>query len=408
MALNSFAISSLAVKGMEKGFEGASPLIATIDTDYAKEFEQKALNTGDSIEIALPPRPNPWVAGQDVSIQATEHERVNLTVAQFNTGRQISSAELALSDKEFMKEVVKPDVNGGIRHTEITLITAFLKQASMTDFDSVGVDPTNSLIWNRVRGKLELMLAPAGSEVYGMTDPISMAVLADNESKLFTPKEIVDKAALRGKIKELAGVGDLYSSVNIGRITNGSGSTTGVQVDGANQIGSSLLVKTVAAGTSYNPGQQFQVEGLSALDPEKKTVLPFPMSFTITDVIPIAANAATLKFAPAIITTGSLQNCAAAPADGAHVTFQGNPSKRYAQHLLYVEEALTMASLPLPAPDGEGGVVRNGSYRNIKMRTVKYTDWNSSQHRLRYDLFFGGAVKRWPWFWRIWGKEETP
>lgn len=408
MALNAFAISNMSIKGMEAGLEGASEFLATVDTQYAKEYENKNVNTGTTIEIALPPRPNPWVEGREMTAEGTENERVNITVTQFNTGRVISGAELALSDKEFMEECIAPDVNGGVREAEIRCLDAIKAQGGMANTASVGVSPASAAIWQKTGAMAQQMLMPMKNSC-GLLDHITMGDLSSNQSTLFRPSDMVDAAALKGKVYNLAGVGNMYGSVNISAHTNGNGISTGVLVLGASQSGNSLNCNTATALSTYTKGSQFFLENGFALDPEKKKILSFPQTFTLTqDCVADGAGLITLVFAPAIIPTGSLKNVVVSPANGDDVTFLGNPNKRYRQNMLYAKEAFAFVGLPLPALEGQGGIVKTSRHKNVPIRTVMFTDWKGGQHYLRYDLFFGIAVKRYQWWFRLWGAEETP
>lgn len=406
MALNSFAISNMAIKGMEAGLEGSSEFLATVDTQYAKDYEDKSVNTGQTIEIVLPPRPNPWVEGREMEASGTEHERVPITVRQFNTGRVISGAELALSNKEFMDEVVKPDVNGGVREAEIRCLTDIMTQAAMANTASVGIRPASSQVWQETSAMARQMLIPK-KNVNALLDEITMGRLASNESTLFRPAELVDSAALEGRVKELAGVGNFFGSVNIGEHVNGNGNVTGVLVNGASQSGTSLVCDTATAASTFTAGSQFTLEDTPAIDPEKKFAQTFSQVFTLTqDCVADGGGNVTLVFAPSIIVTGSLKNVLTAPANNANVTFLGNINKRYRQNLLYAKESVAFVGLPMPALQGQGGVVKNGRYKNVPIRTVVFSDWKGGLHYLRYDLFFGVAVKRWQWIWRLWDLEQ--
>lgn len=411
MVLNAFAISSMAIKGMEKGFEGESEFLGTVDTRYAKDYETRNTDTGQTIEIVLPPRPNDWVEGREMEASATEEERVSLTVRQFNTGRVISGAELKLSDKDFMTEIVKPDVNGGVREAEIQCLNDMMSQNAMANTASVGVRPASAQVWQETAAMARQMLTPKGADkTCAMLDEITMARLASNESTLFRPGSLVDVAALEGRVQELASVGNMYGSVNIPSHTNGTGNVTGVLVNGAGQSGNSLVADAATFSSTFSEGSQFFLEDTFAIDPEKKSkIQSFPQIFTLTqDAVADGAGNVKLVFAPAIIVTGSLRNVEAAPANNATVTFLGAANKRYRQDLLYSKEAIAFVGLPLPALEGQGGVVKNGKYKNVPMRTVFFTDWKGGLHYVRYDLFFGITIKRWQWVWRIWDLEETP
>src|SRR3990167_75120 len=153
MKLNAFAISSLAVKGMEMGFKGASEFLSTIPTRYAKNYNMRNTDTGQTIEIVLPPRPNPWIEGRAVDTQGTDEERVSLTVRQFNTSRMIS-------DTEFMEDYVKIDINGGVRQAETQCLIDILSNPAMANTGSVGQRPASSQVWQETAAMARQMLVP--------------------------------------------------------------------------------------------------------------------------------------------------------------------------------------------------------------------------------------------------------
>ena len=399
--VNEYQITSLALNGLAAGLEGKSEFIGTVSKRFVKGFMQKDINVGQTVDFVLPPRPNSWVEGRVIDPQATEYEKVSLTAIQKNTSRVISDADLELSAKEFFSDVVEPDINGGIREAEIESLLGVLNQGCMLDIDSIGQTPANSRVWSNIHAKSRMMLMPSQGN-FGITDPLTMSALADNESKLFRPDELVDVAALDGRVSKFAGVGKFYDSVNLPTLTNGDGSCTGVLVKGANQTGNSLAVDTVAAGSKYLIGQKFWFSDATvgfALDPEKHFALPFKQTFTLTEECDVTANAATLVFAPAIIITGSLQNQLVSPPDDAAITFAGVPSGVYPVSMHYNKDAINFVGLKLPTFQERGGVTKSKDYMGLPLRTCYFTDYKEGQNYLRYDKMNGICNVRWQHVW---------
>mgnify|MGYP003337618230 CR=1 FL=1 len=54
----------------------------------------------------------------------------------------------------------------------------------------------------------ESLLRHTRSPLSGVMNPMAMADLSDNESKIFGPSNLRDMAALEGRIKTMAGVGE--------------------------------------------------------------------------------------------------------------------------------------------------------------------------------------------------------
>ena len=409
MSLNEFIITNLAANGLEAGFEGESEFLGTVGTRLSKEFMQPSLDVGQTINEVLPPRPNPWIDGRVINPQASVYEEVPITVIQSNTSRLITDAELVLDRKSFFEDIVKPDVNGGVRNAErAALLSIMTSYPSMVNIDYVGQDPTNSQIWSNTRAKYQMMLGP--KNVFGIMNPLTMGLLAENEAKLFRPSETVDVAALKGRVKELAGVGNLYDSVNLPTFLTSNTDRVGA-VNGAAQTGTSLITDGWSSGTTFFKGEQFyfSTAGVgNALDPEIHTENPFKQVFTLSQDCAISGGAATLVFGPSIIISGSLQDQLIAPPDNTVITFIGDANTTYQQHFLYAggdSGAINFVGLKLPTFSGRGGESKVKSYKNVPLRSVYFTDYKDGQNYLRYDKMCGAQTRYWQWVWRFWGSK---
>lgn len=409
MAVNDFQVTNLAATGLQYEFDSSGEFIPTIGKRFAKEFAKPEMAVGQTINITLMPRPNPWIEGREIEPQGTAYDTVSLTVVQKNTSRVLSEAEYVLDAPRFYEDVVKPDVRGGVREADQSALTTVCTGAAMLNTDYIGQEPANSLIWSTTRAKARMMLTPSKGMI-GIMNPLAMANLANNESKLFRPAEIVDAAALEGRVQMLGGVGKMFDSVNLPRQENGTANTTGVEVAGTQSPGSSLDIDGCGATKTYKKGQQFWFSDAgvgNALDPEKKTKLPFKMIFTLTeDVETDGGGAATITFTPAIITEGSLQNLESMPLNNADITFAGDPETAYPQSLLYHDEAIQFVGLGLPTLSGQGGVTAVRDYKSVPLRTVKFVDYDTGLQKLRYDLMTGVVTCYPQMVWRHWGPGE--
>jgi hypothetical protein len=408
MSLNGLQITDLAAKGLEYGFASESRLIQTLSTRFSEEYVSKKIDVGETINITLKPRPNPWIEGRSINPQGTVYDTVAATVLWKNTSRIISHPELTVSAKDFFRDVVTPDIRGGVREAERRMFEIIMTGPTMANTAYVGTDPANSRVWMDTRAKYRKMLGP-DRDIYGCIDPLTLAALSDNESKIFGPEKLRDEAATNMKIRPMAGVGEFYDSVDLPTHTNGSAVHTGAAtVAGANQTGNTLNIANAGNTKTYTKGSQFYFSASgqgAALDPEKKFALAFPQVFTLTeDVETSSGGLATLTFSPPIIITGSLKNQLAAPTDTTAVKFLGDVSKTYQQNLLYTGEAIEFIGLRMPDLEGQGGVVKNAKYKEVTMRSVYFTSWQDGQSYLRYDQYTGGVVTYPQHVWRLWGK----
>lgn len=411
MSLNALQITNLAAKGLEYGFASESRLIQTLSTRFSEEYVSKKIDVGETINITLKPRPNPWIEGRTINPQGTVYDTVAATVLWKNTSRIISHPELTVSAKDFFRDVVTPDIRGGVREAERRMFDIIMTGPTMANTSYVGTDPANSRVWMDTRAKYRKMLGP-DRDIYGCIDPLTLAALADNESKIFGPERLRDEAATNMKIRPMAGVGEFYDSVDLPTHTNGTANHDGTAtVAGAGQTGSSLNLANAGNTKTYKKGSQFYIVNTSdaeegkALDPEKKFVLSFPQVFTLdADVETSSGGLATITFNPPIITSGSLKNQKGAPTSGSKVVFLGDKEKTYQQNLLYTGEAIEFIGLRMPDLEGQGGVVKNAKYKEVTMRSVYFTSWQDGQSYLRYDQYTGGVVTYPQHVWRLWGK----
>lgn len=405
---NEFSLSDLAVETTEEGLFANCNLVNTVDKSYSDEFDVEAYNPGDTIKVTLPPRSAGVNPGKALVVQATEKEKVSVTVLQWNIGREISSMEMKLEDRKFVERVLKPDVEQLTRFVEDSGFQAISSQMAMQS-GSPGVAPANFRIWAQTVAKAQKMLIPADDELYVAIDGLTLAGFADNERKLFHPKRLIEEDYEEGRVQEAAGIGKFYPSMSLDRHVNGDASVMGAQVTGSPGAGTTIQINSVAAGSRYTKGSQFFIAGVNAVDPQTKKVLSFPQVFTLTQDCIVSGNAATLTFLPAIVLApSSLQNVSAVPITGAYVTFYGVESTAYNQNLLYNKNAIILVGLPLPKHDNDSGRVSMKTGEGVSIRTVNFTDWKSDINFLRYDICFGWAVKRWQHIWRVWDIAETP
>ncbi len=406
---NGFQITKLVAMGLSYGFESESQFLRTVATNMPEKFLQKNLNVGQSIEMQLKPRPTPWIEGRVIDPNPTEYDKATVTVIQDNTSRMLSQAELTLSDKSFFEDIAEPDIRGGVRFAERKALSSLVSQAHMTDTETIGQNPANSKVWTTIAAKARLMLMPKRN-TYGVTNPLAMAALADNESKIFGPSKLRDMAAYEGKITgQFAGVGEMYESVDLPTHTNGNGPVTGATVDGADQSGNTLdIVTGVAAVRTYTKGSVFWFPTDTigaALDPEEHTELPFPQTYTLTkDCVSDSSGNVTLEFAPPIILTGSLQNMTEAPPAGTAVKFAGAASKKYPISMYYQEDAIQFVGLPLAAPQDPRVAYSVKKYKNVPMASTIFYDGKEGQNYIRYDMMTGICSVYYMHIWMQWGK----
>jgi len=121
--------------------------------------------------------------------------------------------------------------------------------------------------------------------------------------------------------------------------------------------------------------------------------------FTLTADISDTAGAVTLPISPSIITSGSLQNVTAAPANNAVITYWGmtaggsQAETVSPQSLVFHKSAFGSAMADLRMPNGGAKASRVSSKMlNVAMRYVEQFDITSDQNLNRLDILFGSVA----------------
>lgn len=204
----------------------------------------------------------------------------------------------------------------------------------------------------------------------------------------------------------------LHHTQNLPTLTTGTRSAA--QVDGASQnsnyrdimansyISQQLKVKGMGNAKTISKGEVFTIAGVYALQMNTKENLGYLQQFVVLeDATSTSGGVATLKISPGIIipktddSTGNSKsnttfgNCSAAPADGAALTFIGDPSKPYLIRGMFQKYAIRLASVPLMMPYSGTAAVARDPMTGISIRYWRFSAGTEGKHFHRWDIFFG-------------------
>lgn len=238
----------------------------------------------------------------------------------------------------------------------------------------------------------------------------------------FTPNLNTD-ALQRVRIPIISEV-DWYASQQLPLITTGSrtqgdGSTTGLQIDGANQnvnysdvkgsTGSATYMQqtVVLKGASTNTvkkGEVFSIQGVYAWDWRAQQPTENLQQFTVLADAVGVAGALTLTISPAIIVpqTGATQNvkdvnsafgtCATAPADSAYLHFAGAASTNLTIKPVFHKRAISLVSARLHTPFTGVASFAVDPDTGIAVRYWRGSDISTGAHIHRWDCLYGASV----------------
>jgi hypothetical protein len=146
-------------------------------------------------------------------------------------------------------------------------------------------------------------------------------VLVGSALAYFNPSKEISDQYKKGSIGVAAGF-RCYSENNLYKTTAGTAPTHTVNVRGANQTGTSLIIQGTAADT-INQGDIISIAAVNAVNPvSRRLTAQGVKTFVVQQNYTLTGNNDTISILPAIDGPGSqYQNVDALAADGAVVTF---------------------------------------------------------------------------------------
>lgn len=359
--------------------------IGSINRQYDDRFAKSGAKIGSNIDVRMP---NEYVVrtGATMVPQDTVETKVPLTVnTQKGVDLQFTAVDLTLSLDDFSDRIIEPAV-------------AVLAAALEADALSMALDVYNTVnnigstmtMRQMLLGKKLLTdsLAPSGTRRLMMNTQDTVDAV-DSLKGLFQDSTQVAKQYREGELGVTAGFGKIMENTILGGTTTGTAAAaTGYTVNGAAQVGSSLVVATGA--NTFKRGDVITL-GINRVHPETKVDTGNLQQFVVT--ADYAGGAGSLAISPAIVTSGGRQNVVASPANGAAVAKIGGASAVYRPSLAYHEDAFTFATADLVMPDGVDWKARE-TFDGISMRMIRQYNINNDTFPCRLDVLYGYKTLR--------------
>jgi hypothetical protein len=395
--LNPTVIAKMAVRILDNELVMANRVFR----GYEQEFSQtvNGYKKGGTITIR---KPNQFTVrdGATASVQDVTEGTETFTVnKQKGVDFQFSSQELALNISEMAERVMRPAMIQLANQVDQDLLALYKDVHNWVG--TPGTNVQSFAGFAKAPERLDLRAVPADQRA-AVLSPSDHWALAGSQTALYM-QDVARGAYRKGSIGAIGGI-DTYMTQNIQTHTVGPMGGTPI-VNGANQNvtyssaksteyvpASQTLITdgwTASAAARVNQGDVFTLAGVYDVNPVTKATLPYLKQFVVT-----AAGSSdgsgnlTLSIAPAIIISGAFQNCSAAPADEAALTFLGTAATGYAQNLVFHKNAFGLVVVPLEKPPGAVDVARE-SYKGLSVRVVPYYDGTNDISKWRLDILYG-------------------
>lgn len=409
---NNLLTSQVIVNEALRLFMNDYAFMRRINRQYDDRFAQSGAKIGNTINIRLPVDYTVG-NGPTVTPQNTIEKQTSLTITnQANVAMSFGSAEMALSLDLFSDRVIKPAVN---------VLAASVASNIMSAIDgNTGQGPAQHFVHNTdANGNT---ISPTAATILAggailtnngfprsNTKPRIAILSPTTESRVvaglsgyFNPQAKISSQYESGMMsKDTLGF-DFYSDVTVLNHATGSFSATANTVNGANQSGT--VINCAATTGTLKQGDVITIAGVSSVNRLTKVSTNIPRQFTVQAAVP--AGSTSIPIGPALIpsTAGAqtqYQTVDVSPASGAVIALVNNPNETYRNNLLFVPEALTMATVDLELPTQFGAKSARQVDQGVSMRYA--AQWNAitDQFVHRLDVLYGWALVRPEWVVRL-------
>jgi hypothetical protein len=389
---NTLATCTIIAKTALPILENMLTFSMNVNRDYEDEFGgnmSRGYAPGQTINIKKPPRYT-YRAGRVSVPQSTVETTIPLTLSQGGCDLSFTSQEQTLSLTKLEDKIaaaIAPVANEIDRQG-----CALAHYSTFNTLNVAGVIPATQLAAIQAvtdsNRRLDEMGAPRDKRRAFIMGPGLNGGMVSNFAGLFNNGGQLNKQYGSGMMENAFGIAPGMDQ-NVDVHTNGAG--TASNINGANQIGSSITVAATGAGT-ITRGTTITLPGVFAVNPQSRQSTGVLAQFVIT--ADVAVGATSLPISPAIVTTGAFQNVTASPTTAQPFIIMGAASTAYNCNVAYHKDAFTLACVPLWAPEGGKGVidVAQETANGFTIKVTKFYDGVNDNAITRLDVLFGWAA----------------
>lgn len=360
--------------------------VGNITREYDDSFAKTGAKIGDTLRIRMP---NQYVVrnGATLSTQDTTENYVPLQIsAQKGVDLNFTSADLTLSLDDFSERILNPAMSVLAANVEADALNM------LNDVYNVVNNVGAALTFAKLLGGRKLLndnLTPNDGTRSCLLNTQDNVDLVDALKGLFQDSTAIKQQYKEGAMGRTAGF-DFFENTLMPNTTTGTAaSATTYTVNGANQVGSGVVVATGA--TTFKAGDVITFAGCNRVHPETKSNTGILQQFVVT--ADHAGGAGTLAISPAIVTSGALQNVSASPTNGGAIVKVGGASVVYKPSAVFHKEAFAFATADLILPGGVDFAARE-TIDGLSIRTVRAYDINNDKFPCRLDILYGYKTLR--------------
>lgn len=377
--------------------------VKAIDKEEGLQGDVNGYQKGDTITINKPARFTVGTTADLTSaLQDVTEEKTTLQLSTQSTiGVNLTSKEIAttLGLKQWAKRVLEPAMSAIAQNIETTCLTT----AKNSIYNSVGTAAAASFDTDTIlsaRALLMKQLAPS-QDFKLLLNSDAMRSAVNSRKGYPNPDAELSKQYKNGYMGTADGFDYLENNL-VATHTRGTQATTGGTVTTTlSGQGVATMNVTGTSGGTLKQGDVFTVANVYRVHPITKVVTGDLQQFVVTADNTASGTAYTgVTFAPAIYTTGTLQNVNSFPQGSAAITLIGATSSVLAQNIAFHPSAFRFASAPLVMPTN-AMMAGQESAQGINLRVWQDPVILTDKVIVRLDCLWGIAAVRPEWAVRL-------
>ena len=359
--------------------------VGNVNRTYDPSFAKSGAKIGDSLKIRLPNRFT-IRTGATLSTQDVTEESTTLQVAtQKGVDTTFTSAELTMSLDDFADRILEPAMAVLAANIEADALSMYKDVWNVYDQDATAFALSSMLGGRKI---LNDTLTPMDSNRTALLTTDAAVKFMTDTKGLFQDSAALAKQYKDGVIGKTAGFDVYENTLLVPHTTGTAAKTTTYTVNGAITTNGTTAVTVATGSTTFAIGDVFTVAGCFRVHPETKVSTGVLHNFVVTAAY--AGGAGSLAFAPAVYTSGALQNVVAAGmANGSAIVKIGaGASETLTNNLLFHRDAFAFATADLVMPEGVHFAARE-VYDGISLRIVRQYAISSDTIPCRIDVLYG-------------------
>jgi hypothetical protein len=363
---------------------------------YESEYDKNinGYKIGDTVSVRRPAQYQ-VTSGAVLNLQEHVEGKTAITVdKQYHVGLDFSHVDLTLKIDQISERVIKPATVPLVDQIDQDCAALYKDVWNWVGTPGQTINSFSDFYEGSVR--LDEGAVPTDMRM-GYLSPRDHGGMLSTQTGLYM-QDVAKDAYRKAHLGEIGGV-DTYMSQNVQTHTVGAHGGTPL-VDGAaqnvtydsvkNTFEQTLITDGWTASVALKKGDVFTLDGVYAVNPVNKAVLPHLQQFVVRADVTANANPANdtnLTISPPIITSGAFQTVSAAPANNAPITYLGTASTGYRQNMIFHKNAFALCMVPLQKPTNEDCSVVTSD--GLSVRVWRGADITNDRSIWRLDVLYG-------------------